>query len=123
MNSAVTNSCDLYKDLMTLLVRVSNLRNTPQISKDTDVESLKKDIVSVMTIVLRAGREKAGAEDFSLEVDYSEALEYMDRCRIWISLLLETKAISKYIYFQLSRMADSIYCRLSDSSVQKTTLI
>lgn len=114
---------ELYKDLMALLVRVSNLRNTPQISKDTDVEYLKKDIVSVMTIVLRASREKAGTEDFSLGVDYSEALEYMDRCRIWISLLLETKAISKHIHFQLSRMADSIYCRLSDSSVQKTTLI
>ena len=108
---------------MALLVRVSTLRNIPQNSKDTDIEYLKQDLVQVMTFVLRAGRLPAGTENISLSADLSKALEHMDRCRIWIELLLETKAISKYIYFQLSRMADSIYCRLSDSSVQKTTLI
>lgn len=95
---------------MALLVRVSNLRNIPQYNRDTDLEYLKQDLVQVMTFVLRASRESAGSENISL------AVEHMDRCRIWIELLLETKAISKYIHLQLSRMADHIYEQLLAAS-------
>ena len=104
---------------MALLVRVSNLRNIPQYNRDTDLEYLKQDLVQVMTFVLRASRDSAGSENISL------AVEHMDRCRIWIELLLETKAISKYTHLQLSQMADHIYKQLlgaytqGDSSLRK----
>lgn len=97
---------------MALLVRVSYLRKASQISRDTDIEYLRQDLVEVMAFVLRAGNDKAGAEDISLSAGLPEALFHLDRCRVWIDLLLETKAISKYIHLSLSRMADHIYEQL-----------